>query len=200
VIRRVLSLVVVLWACGFLWFAMALPQPADAQKTDAIVVPTGGGGRIQRGLELLGQGQARQMLVSGVDEEVRPNEFAVEYRVPAQTMACCVTLGFAALDTRGNARETSEWVAQRKVRSLRLVTSDWHMRRAALGGIAGLSIGLAAVLLLGRQFAQLGSGMVAGGQLGATDWGLLAAIPMIGIVLAMLTARITVLAALRRML
>ena len=131
-IRRVLSLVVVLWACGFLWFAMALPQPADAQKTDAIVVPTGGGGRIQRGLELLGQGQARQMLVSGVDEEVRPNEFAVEYRVPAQTMACCVTLGFAALDTRGNARETAEWVAARKVRSLRLVTSDWHMRRAAL--------------------------------------------------------------------
>lgn len=130
-IRRVLSLLVVLWACGFLWFAMALPQPAGARKTDAIVVPTGGGGRIQRGLELLRQGQARQMLVSGVDEEVRPNEFAVEYRVPAQTMACCVTLGFDALDTRGNARETSQWVAARKVRSLRLVTSDWHMRRAA---------------------------------------------------------------------
>jgi uncharacterized SAM-binding protein YcdF (DUF218 family) len=132
VIRRVLSLVLVLWALGFVWFAMALPQPAGPQKSDAIVVPTGGGGRIQRGLELLHQGQARQMLVSGVDQEVRPNEFAVEYKVPAATMACCVTLGFAALDTRGNARETAEWVAQRKVRSLRLVTSDWHMRRAAL--------------------------------------------------------------------
>ena len=131
-IRRVLSLVVVLWALGFMWFAMALPQPAGAQKTDAIVVPTGGGGRIQRGLELLREGQARQMLVSGVDEDVRPSEFAAEYTVPARTMACCVTLGFAALDTRGNARETAAWVAQRKVRSLRLVTSDWHMRRAAL--------------------------------------------------------------------
>jgi uncharacterized SAM-binding protein YcdF (DUF218 family) len=132
VIRRVLSLIVVLWALGFVWFAMALPQPADARRTDAIVVPTGGGGRIQRGLELLREGQARRMLVSGVDADVKPNEFAVEYQVPAQTMACCVTLGFAALDTRGNARETSEWVATRKVRSLRLVTSDWHMRRAAL--------------------------------------------------------------------
>lgn len=131
-IRRVLSLVVVLWALGFVWFAMALPQPANGRKTDAIVVPTGGGGRIQRGLELLREGQAGQMLVSGVDEEVRPGEFAAEYEVPEQTMACCVTLGFAALDTRGNARETAEWVAQRKVRSLRLVTSDWHMRRAAL--------------------------------------------------------------------
>jgi uncharacterized SAM-binding protein YcdF (DUF218 family) len=132
VIRRILSLVVVLWAFGFVWFAIALPQPAGAQKTDAIVVPTGSGGRIPRGLELLHEGVARRVLVTGVDADVKPNEFAVEYEVAPQTMACCVTLGFAALDTRGNARETSEWVAQRKVRSLRLVTSDWHMRRAAL--------------------------------------------------------------------
>ncbi|HEU4650774.1 MAG TPA: YdcF family protein [Croceibacterium sp.] len=131
-IRRVLALVIVLWAAGFLWFAMALPQPAGAARTDAIVVPTGGVGRIQRGLALLHAGEARRMLVTGVDEDVRPGEFAAEYDVPAETMRCCVTLGFAALDTRGNARETSEWVEQHKVRSLRLVTSDWHMRRAAL--------------------------------------------------------------------
>jgi len=132
VIRRALSLLVVVWAFGFLWFAVALPRPAGAQKTDAIVVPTGSGGRIQRGLAVLREGAAARMLVTGVDREVRPHEFAVEYEVPEQLMSCCVTLGFAALDTRGNARETSEWVAARKVRSLRLVTSDWHMRRAAL--------------------------------------------------------------------
>jgi cell division transport system permease protein len=71
---------------------------------------------------------------------------------------------------------------------------------AALGGVAGLLVGLGAIVLLGRQFARLGSGMVAGGGLGTADWALLAAIPLIGIVLAMLTARITVLVALRRML
>ena len=71
---------------------------------------------------------------------------------------------------------------------------------AALGGLTGLLVGLGAIALLGRQFARLGSGMVAGGELAAADWALLAAIPLIGIVLAMLTARITVLAALRRML
>ena len=131
-IRRILSLAVILWALGFVWFAMALPQPAGGQKTDAIVVPTGSGGRIQRGLELLRAGVAKRVLVTGVDADVKPIEFAVEYKVPGPTMACCVTLGFAALDTRGNARETSEWVAARKVHSLRLVTSDWHMRRAAL--------------------------------------------------------------------
>jgi uncharacterized SAM-binding protein YcdF (DUF218 family) len=47
-------------------------------------------------------------------------------------MNCCVTLGFSALDTRGNARETADWVREHKVRSIRLVTADWHMRRAAL--------------------------------------------------------------------
>lgn len=71
---------------------------------------------------------------------------------------------------------------------------------AAVGGAAGLLLGLAATLLLGRQFARLGSGMVAGGGLGPIDWAALAAIPVAGFLLAMLTARLTVLAALRRIL
>jgi uncharacterized SAM-binding protein YcdF (DUF218 family) len=132
VIMRLFSLLLIAWASGFLWFAVALPRPADLQTTDAIVVPTGGGGRITRGLALLQDGAAERMLVTGVHESVRPGEFAAEYGVPSQTMDCCVTLGFAALDTRGNARETAAWVAENDVRSMRLVTSDWHMRRAAL--------------------------------------------------------------------
>ena len=71
---------------------------------------------------------------------------------------------------------------------------------AVLGGLVGLALGLAAMALLGRQFAGLGSGMVAGGALRTVDWGLLAAIPAIAVILAMLTARMTVLSALRRML
>lgn len=71
---------------------------------------------------------------------------------------------------------------------------------AMLGGIAGLAIGVTAILLLGRQFAGLGSGMVAGGELSMVDWTLLGAIPLAGVALAVLTARITVLSALRRML
>ncbi len=130
-IRRALSLALVVWALGFLWFAIVLPRPAGAQKTEAIVVPTGSGGRIPRGLALLGDGAARRMLVTGVDVDVKPREFAVEYEVPPRLMACCVTLGFAALDTRGNARETAVWMAEHDVRSIRLVTADWHMRRAA---------------------------------------------------------------------
>ncbi|QYU66532.1 YdcF family protein [Leptolyngbya sp. 15MV] len=36
----------------------------------------------------------------------------------------------AAVDTRSNAAETAQWVRDNRIGSLRLVTSDWHMRRA----------------------------------------------------------------------
>ncbi len=71
---------------------------------------------------------------------------------------------------------------------------------AALGGVAGLALGVAAVWLIGAQFAALDSGMVAGGSFGWREWAVLGAIPVIGVVMAVLTARITVLRALRRML
>ncbi len=131
-IRRVLSLLFLVWAIGFLWFVVALPQPVtQAVKTDAVIVPTGGPGRIARGLAVLNSGEAKRMLVSGVDPEVRPQEFAAEFGVSPREMACCITLGFTAVDTRTNAAETAKWVAQNEIRSLRLVTTDWHMRRAA---------------------------------------------------------------------
>ncbi len=71
---------------------------------------------------------------------------------------------------------------------------------AVLGGTVGLVLGLVAILALGGRFAALESGMVAGGSLSLLDWILLALIPFAGVVIAFLTARITVLAALRRML
>lgn len=130
--RRIVSLALIAWLLGFVWFAVTLPQPADAERTDAIVVPTGSEGRIPRGIDMLELGNATMMLVTGVDVDVRPHEFAAEYEVPDQLMDCCITLGFRALDTRGNARETAEWMAENEFTSMRLVTADWHMRRAAL--------------------------------------------------------------------
>jgi hypothetical protein len=53
------------------------------------------------------------------------------YRVSPEMMACCVILGFESVDTRSNAAEAARWIAAKKVRKVRLVTTDWHMRRAA---------------------------------------------------------------------
>ena len=130
-VRNLVSASLLVWVLGFLWFAVTLPQPAGELSTDAVIVPTGGPGRIAQGLSVLEQGQAKRMLVTGVDPEVTPDEFAAEFEVGEAQMDCCVTLGFKAVDTRSNATETAEWVAANGITSLRLVTTDWHMRRAA---------------------------------------------------------------------
>src|SRR5690606_22838652 len=45
-IKRLISLLFLAWVLGFAWFALLPPMPAPPQKTDAIVVLTGGPGRI----------------------------------------------------------------------------------------------------------------------------------------------------------
>jgi len=70
------------------------------------------------------------MLVSGADRRVRPMELAAAYHAPPALVACCVDLGYEAADTRSNAEETVRWLKAHHYRSVRLVTSDWHMHRA----------------------------------------------------------------------
>lgn len=71
---------------------------------------------------------------------------------------------------------------------------------ALIGGIAGLMFGIAAIVLLSRQFSALDSGLIAGGGLQRMDWLLIGATPLIGVLLAVITAGLTVTSALRRML
>ena len=129
-IKRLISLLFLAWILGFAWFALLPPLPAAAQKTDAIVVLTGGPGRIDRALERLEAGDAKRLLISGVAREVKPRELAAEYKRPLRLFDCCIALGFEAEDTRSNATEVATWVARRNYKTVRLVTTDWHMRRA----------------------------------------------------------------------
>lgn len=129
-ISRLIGWLLILWAFGFAWFAIFLPSPVGDEQTDAIVVLTGAAGRIDRGVALLRKGEAKQLLVSGVDRDVKPAELAKLYGIPREAMRCCITLGREAVDTRSNAVETSAWIDRHKYSSIRLITSDWHMRRA----------------------------------------------------------------------
>ncbi|WBH17405.1 YdcF family protein [Sphingomonas radiodurans] len=131
-IMRFLSLLAIAWGLGFAVFMLTLAQPADnARTTDAIVVPTGGAGRIVRGLTLIEQGRAKRMLVSGVATGLRKADL-IAANGHAAAITCCVDLGREAVDTRSNAEETARWVRERRYRSVRLVTSDWHMARARM--------------------------------------------------------------------
>ena len=69
-LRRIITLLLLIWVLGFIAFALLLARPAGDIKTDAVVVLTGGAGRVDRGLEALRRGWAPQLLVSGVDREV----------------------------------------------------------------------------------------------------------------------------------
>jgi len=131
-ISRIVAFVLMLWLLGFIAFGVFLPKPVGKWSSDGVVVFTGGEGRVGRGLEVLREGWAKQLLVSGVDPEVRPAEFRAEYGVSRRLMNCCVTLGYDSYDTRSNAVETSLWIGKHKIKTLRLVTSDWHMRRAEI--------------------------------------------------------------------
>lgn len=129
-IGRVLAAMAIAWALGFALFAVTLAQPLEGRKTDAIVVPTGGAGRIARGIELMQRGQGKRMLITGVARDVREAELAKLNGVSPRIFECCVDLGRAAVDTRSNALETAHWLERRGYRSVRLVTTDWHMSRA----------------------------------------------------------------------
>jgi len=137
VIGRLLGLLALGWCLGFAAFMLLLPRPLDRNTTEAIVVPTGGSGRIERGVRVLRAGEARRMLVTGVGAGVRPADLARGYRIAPSLMAR-IDLGPEAVDTRSNAEETAAWVRAHGYRSVRLVTSDWHVPRARMELAAAL--------------------------------------------------------------
>lgn len=143
-IARLIALVAVAWSLGFAVFMLTLAQPAEGVVTDAIVVPTGGPGRIVRGLELIEARQARRMLVTGVATGVRKPDLIAANGHPL-AVACCVDLGREAVDTRSNAEETAQWMRKHGYSSVRLVTSDWHMARARMELGAALGAGVTIV-------------------------------------------------------
>lgn len=134
---RLLLVAVVLfvaWLFGLLLFAASLPTAASQpnRKTDAIVVLTGGSGRLHQGLELLAQNKASKLFVSGVYRGVEVEELLTVSQQSPQELECCVVLGYEADNTRGNALETARWMKQENYTSLRLVTATYHMPRSLL--------------------------------------------------------------------
>lgn len=108
----------------------------------------------------------------------------------------------ASRSALGNHRETIEIVHMLggTDRQIARVFQRGMAVDGAVGGLAGLAAGISALLALGHAFAPLGSGLAGPAMLDWIDWVTLAAIPVLGIVLAVVTARLTVLAALRQML
>lgn len=122
------------WGWGLLRFADSIPREvADPdRRSDAIVVLTGGSRRLETGFELLSARLADKLFVSGVQRGVPIDDLLRVTGLTAEDMECCITLGYKAGDTLENALETAVWIKAKKVRSVRLVTSGYHMPRSLL--------------------------------------------------------------------
>jgi uncharacterized SAM-binding protein YcdF (DUF218 family) len=129
-----LALLLLGWLGGFAWFvASSWWIGVDrVSPTDAIVVLTGGKMRLETGLELLVAGKAGKLFVSGVNPSVDRDTLLRALGPAARREACCIVLGHTADNTVGNAIETAMWMQQEGYRSLRLVTSWYHMHRSLL--------------------------------------------------------------------
>ena len=122
------------WGVGLILYAGNIPSGvADTSTpTDAIVVLTGGSQRVKTGLDLLSEGKARKLFISGVHEDVeipRLLEVAGASETPLRRR---IETGYGAKNTAGNATETEEWMRENGFRSLRLVTASYHMPRSLL--------------------------------------------------------------------
>lgn len=131
-ILRFGSLLLILYALGFALFGVTLGKPAKAgaERTDGIVVITGGSGRIEHGVDMLAEGKGKRMLIAGADPSVTKADLVRRLGGNRRLFQCCVDLGSESVDTRSNAEETRRWLERKSFTSVRLITSDWHMRRA----------------------------------------------------------------------
>lgn len=124
-----------LWGGGFLLYAGAvssMEEPETIEPTDAIIVLTGGSNRVSRGLDLLADHKARDLLISGVHKDVKLKEILAIWGYKSPLPDCCITLGFEAGNTLGNAIEARKWVDEHQAKSVRLITANYHMPRALL--------------------------------------------------------------------
>lgn len=100
------------------------------RKADAIVVLAGGRGRVDEGVRLFRQGEAEYLFLIGVDPSVRKSDL---YRPkPYDPSAEKVILEKASRNTLENAIFGRDVITSQNVHSILLITSRYHLKRAAI--------------------------------------------------------------------
>jgi len=122
-----------LWWIGLFRFVEAIPVEIVDHETrsDAIVVLTGGSGRLDAGLDLLEANIASRLFVSGVYKGVEVRRLLNLSEKGRAHLESRIAIGNAE-NTRENAGETAAWVAGKDIKTLRLVTAAYHMPRSRL--------------------------------------------------------------------
>lgn len=129
-----LSIITVLLLCIIILFFLFIKQlrvaADEISYADAIVVLTGGTGRLEEGLRLFREGNGGYLILSGVEESSR-----LDAIFPGRDLRNTVDTGRIVLDmesrrTIDNAVNVKKIVEDKGFKSLILVTSNYHMKRA----------------------------------------------------------------------
>ncbi|UHS63573.1 YdcF family protein [Agrobacterium vaccinii] len=117
---------------GFLWFAdsVASMRPPSGTRADAIIVLTGGYLRIDQAVGLLRDGVGKRLLISGVNPATTRAQIRKMTQSSSDLFACCVDMGYQAVDTIGNANEAAKWIRDKGYASVVVVTNNYHMHRS----------------------------------------------------------------------
>ncbi|MES2252198.1 MAG: YdcF family protein [Pseudomonadota bacterium] len=104
------------------------------QSTDAIVVLTGGKGRVELGFSLFNAGLGKRLFISGVYPGVKAQTLASKQNVPTHLTQRLseAELEYTAQNTAENAIETAKWADTHGIKSIRLVTGDYHVQRSLI--------------------------------------------------------------------
>ncbi len=126
-----------LWLMAFGLFLVQMRAPDDAPRAsvDALVVLTGSSGRVERGFELLAQGNAPLLYISGAGAKVTVADMLNQHASPALREEILakgyeVILDHAASTTQTNATESAVFIRTRHYQTIRLITGHYHMPRS----------------------------------------------------------------------
>ena len=130
-IFQLIVIVLVIWILGFICFVYSIQTEADdpKAKADAVVVLTGGSNRITIGFKLLNKKLAKKMFISGVANNVKVYDLLDLY-MQNHNNRYDINLGKDAFNTITNAQETKMWIIKNNIKSIILVTANYHMPRS----------------------------------------------------------------------
>ncbi len=103
---------------------------SEDHRADCAIVLTGGPGRVREGFDLLAQGQVHKLIISGVNPRATLRDIFPQWPYYGTLRAEDVVLERRSATTYGNAQQSLPLVEALRCRSLVLITSHLHMRRA----------------------------------------------------------------------
>ncbi len=133
--NRLIKIIIVVlfggWMSGFIIFAHRINdyKTDTSTFTQAVIALTGGKNRILEAVNVYKKGMANKVFISGVSRNVSWEMIKKRQKIELINDDD-ITIGYRAKNTIGNAKETVAWLKKNKIKSIRLVTSNYHMARS----------------------------------------------------------------------